>query len=95
MDKEGWFQDPYRLHQDRWFSQGEPTKLVRDAGVETYDPPPQAPYSGPLARPEPTEAPRGPSDLRRADDFETAPGRSDYVDRAFDVVAEYGPPGAI
>jgi hypothetical protein len=36
----GWYRDPYGVHEDRYFSQGFPTKLVRDHGVETYDPPP-------------------------------------------------------
>jgi hypothetical protein len=36
----GWFRDPYEEHEDRYFSQGFPTKLVRDHGVEAYDPPP-------------------------------------------------------
>jgi hypothetical protein len=29
------------MHEQRYFSQGEPTKLVRDQGQESYDPPPQ------------------------------------------------------
>jgi hypothetical protein len=36
----GWYRDPYGVHEDRYFSQGFPTKLVRDRGVEAYDPPP-------------------------------------------------------
>ena len=36
----GWYRDPYGVHEDRYFSQGFPTKLVRDNGVESYDPPP-------------------------------------------------------
>jgi hypothetical protein len=36
----GWQLDPYGLHQDRYFTRGEPTKLVRDRGVESYDEPP-------------------------------------------------------
>jgi hypothetical protein len=27
---EGWYRDPYGIHQDRWFSAGTPTSLVRD-----------------------------------------------------------------
>jgi hypothetical protein len=38
----GWHPDPYGVHEERYFSVGgEPTKLVRDAGSETYDPPPE------------------------------------------------------
>ena len=37
----GWHPDPYRIHQERYVSvDGEPTKLVRDGGHESYDPPP-------------------------------------------------------
>ena len=37
---EGWHRDPYLVHEDRWYSDGQPTKLVRDHGAESYDPPP-------------------------------------------------------
>jgi hypothetical protein len=37
----GWHEDPYGIHEERWVSgDGSPTKLVRDAGQESYDPPP-------------------------------------------------------
>jgi hypothetical protein len=45
---QGWYSDPYRLHVARWFSDGRPTALVRDAGVESNDPPPQIPFVGTL-----------------------------------------------
>jgi len=53
---EGWHLDPYKLHTDRWISNGRPTKLVRDDGVESYDPPPNEPFTGPLV-PSPQKAP--------------------------------------
>jgi hypothetical protein len=31
------------VHEHRWMSQGQPTKLVRDGGTESYDPPPGLP----------------------------------------------------
>ena len=38
----GWHPDPYGLHEERYVSvDGQPTKLVRDAGLESYDPPPE------------------------------------------------------
>ena len=38
----GWHEDPYGIHEDRWVSvDGVPTKLVRDSGQESYDPPPE------------------------------------------------------
>ena len=37
----GWHRDPYGIHEERWVSgEGMPTKLVRDGGQESYDPPP-------------------------------------------------------
>ena len=43
ISAEGWYRDPFAIHEDRWMSQGRPTKLVRDGGVEAYDPPPDLP----------------------------------------------------
>lgn len=40
---QGWYLDPYGLHQDRYFSQGQPTKLVRDGELERFDLPPAGP----------------------------------------------------
>ena len=37
---QGWYVDPYRQHEARWFSDGTPTALVRDGGVESRDDPP-------------------------------------------------------
>jgi len=37
----GWHEDPCGIHEERWVSvDGAPTKLVRDGGHESYDPPP-------------------------------------------------------
>jgi hypothetical protein len=83
---EGWYHDPYHLHQHRWFSNGAPTGLVRDGSVESHDDAPPTPFDGPLVevegpgvsfgtdlrRADEAEAGGrvGPSDLRRADDAE-------------------------
>jgi curved DNA-binding protein CbpA len=40
---QGWYRDPYGLHEDRYFSQGRPTKLVRDGERECFDLPPDQP----------------------------------------------------
>jgi len=41
---QGWYRDPYGMHGDRWFSDGRPTRLVRDMDVESFDdPPPSVP----------------------------------------------------
>jgi len=44
---QGWFEDPFELHEARWFSEGRPTKLVRDGDVESYDEPPSATWGPP------------------------------------------------
>lgn len=72
---EGWFRDPYQIHEDRWMSAGLPTKLVRDDGHESYDPPPDwPPPEGDLV---PAEQAAGNAtdgfDLRRADDANSGP----------------------
>jgi hypothetical protein len=50
---EGWYGDPFRRHEQRWFSAGTPTALVRDRGVESLDEPPdlaaRPPPNGPAA----------------------------------------------
>jgi hypothetical protein len=66
---EGWYRDPYGIHEDRWFSAGTPTSLVRDHGAEGHDDPPgYAPPGPPVAIPEAGEFPE--DDLRRADEAE-------------------------
>jgi hypothetical protein len=37
---QGWSDDPFRLHEARYFSVGRPTNLVRDSHNESYDEPP-------------------------------------------------------
>ncbi len=48
MKPEGWYRDPYGLHGERWFSDGTPTRIVCDDGVESEDPPPDHPYTAQL-----------------------------------------------
>ena len=47
MREEGWYTDPYGLHDRRWFSDGSPTKVVSDNGTTSDDPPPNTPYVSP------------------------------------------------
>ncbi len=67
---QGWFVDPFGVHEARWFSQGRPTALVRDGGVESQDPAPGPAVDQPLvrARPAPPSArvPPPPVDVGRA-----------------------------
>lgn len=46
MHEEGWHVDPFGRHEARWISDGTPTRLVRDAGVVSKDPPPDTPFEG-------------------------------------------------
>jgi len=39
---QGWSDDPFRLHEVRYFSGGRPTNLVRDSNQESYDEPPSS-----------------------------------------------------
>ena len=43
---QGWFTDPFDVHEARWFSQGTPTALVRDGRTEAQDPPPESTWTG-------------------------------------------------
>ena len=79
-DEEGWYIDPYGRHEARWYSDGRPTKLVRDGTVEGYEEPPgQPPAQPPVPVPDRLvrkNALHHGEDLRRADAAE----RDDYHD---------------
>ncbi len=67
----GWFLDPYHEHEFRYFSAGNPTKLVRDGGLESFDPPPDIPMpESPIPAASGANPFAGPADMRRADDAE-------------------------
>ena len=66
MEEEGWYVDPYRIHEARWISAGTPTALVRDGDVEAQDPPPSTTYAGRLEELAET-VPEDGDDLLRAD----------------------------
>jgi hypothetical protein len=88
MNEEGWYQDPYKRHEDRWFSDGSPTALVRDGEVEAQDPPPAGDQPGRPYVPSMPQGPAGgPDDLKRADDAETGAGPHDpdYGEAATDA----------
>jgi hypothetical protein len=92
MQAQGWYRDPYLVHEDRYFSVGQPTKLVRDAGMQRYDPPPAGPATVGLVEVRHVPPTDG-SDLRRADD-RSAGAVYDLkaaLWAAVDRVAIYGP----
>jgi hypothetical protein len=88
MRAEGWYRDPFRLHTDRWFSDGRPTDLVRDHGVESRDAPPPEAFAGPLTESPETPAADG-ADLLRADDATAGRrySRSEAIGRAIEMIA--------
>ena len=87
---EGWYLDPYGLHEQRWFSAGKPSQLVLDGPVETNDPPPGRPFDGPLVPAPAAEAHAGGSDLRRADEAESG-DPSAYSDAAMNAIGQVFP----
>ena len=44
---QGWYRDPFGLHEKRYFSAGRPTRLVRDGPIDSYDEPPSSTYEMP------------------------------------------------
>lgn len=75
---QGWFSDPWELHEARYFSAGTATKLVRDGLVEAYEDPPDRPN---VREPVPLDKENtDPTDLRRADEAER--GAMDYSETA-------------
>jgi hypothetical protein len=90
--EEGWYTDPFGRHEARWLSNGQPTKLVRDAGVESYDAPPaERPVVEPVMI-EPDSRSLTPDDLLRADSAEADPNSSDAKDLRRADDAEDGEP---
>jgi len=67
---EGWYKDPYRKHDDRWFSDDKPTSLVRDGRIASQDPPPDTPLPTTLVPSEVSNQPSDGDDLRRTEDAE-------------------------
>jgi hypothetical protein len=87
---QGWYRDPYSVHEDRYFSDGQATKLVRDSGVEGYDPPPPGSPETELVEIPESEQSDG-SDLRRADDRSAGYNPQATAWSAIDSALVYGP----
>jgi len=77
---EGWYSDPFGIHEHRWFSDGIPTALVRDQGTTSQDRPPDTPS---VDEPHLIESPPSlaEDDLRRGEDEAATSG--DPVDAAW------------
>ena len=77
----GWHSDPFGVHEARYFSaDGQPTKLVRDRGVESYDEPPSGPdaVAAAMARMSAGPTPPSASAYRDADPYDRAPERASW-----------------
>jgi hypothetical protein len=91
---EGWYTDPYALHEARWLSNGKATKLVRDGEATSYDEPPGGEFTR-VPEPIEPEPDTGPADLLRADDAESKGSAMDHGDtymRQMDAVWSDGAP---
>ena len=79
---QGWFVDPYRIHEHRWISLGRPINLVRDGNVEAKGDPPGRPQSLPYV---PVSTGSAHRDMRRADDAsrQAIPDSASYGDVAY------------
>jgi len=83
---QGWYQDPFGIHELRYFSQDRPTKLVRDGKAESYDSPPDRPLPDGDLVPAAERVAADGADLRRADEAGTDPYDAGKARRAaFDV----------
>jgi len=87
--EEGWFTDPFGRHEARWMSEGTPTKLVRDDGVETYDDPPDEEPTREAVRIETGGAPGG-VDLLRAGQQGQPDDLASLAERMDDAALEGG-----
>jgi hypothetical protein len=70
---EGWYRDPYGVHEARWISSGHPTGLVRDGHSEGQDDPPDREPTRPFVPVPDATSSRGGRDFLRADDAERQP----------------------
>jgi hypothetical protein len=85
--QEGWYSDPYAVHEARWMSDGTPTPLVRDGHVEGTDPAPGGPFKVEPVRLGDEAGPDWGADLRRAGDAGPFDPRAP-VDTAFEAFEE-------
>jgi hypothetical protein len=93
-DQEGWFTDPYGVHEARWLSDGRPTKLVRDGEVESYDEPPPGEFSIVPERLEEDPSASYGSDLVRSDDAE-AGDPSDPTSQTMEALDSFAQSGLL
>jgi hypothetical protein len=68
MLAEGWYLDPFGVHEARWYSDGTPTSLVRDGNTESSDVAPSDATPGELVPWRARDCASDATDARRADD---------------------------
>jgi len=90
--EEGWFTDPYGVHEARWLSAGKPTKLVRDGEDESYDAPPDGPYVAEPVRIETTPTAASGSDLLRTGEASSQYDEGEAVMESLDAIGQVGAP---
>lgn len=71
-EEEGWYLDPFGVHEQRWISKGRPSDLVRDGEHEGKDVPPDRLPSVPFVA-APVDGSLGWRDTLRADDADRQP----------------------
>jgi hypothetical protein len=93
--EEGWYEDPYGNHEQRWVSKGRPTNLVSDGGVEGHDEPPARPPNRPFVLV--TDHGTFGQDLKRADDIDKQPipDAGSYATEALDANVVAGSPPVV
>lgn len=87
MEAEGWYRDPFELHEARWFSTGTPTSLVRDGSQVTHDAPPSEPLPGPLVPWDGGATAQNADDLLRADALQEGGGDDGGTGEQMDKVS--------
>jgi hypothetical protein len=100
MRAQGWYPDPYESHDDRWFSDGKPTGLVRDKGIESCDEPPLEQPRGQLppdpATPDESERQQLPAPVNAGQDGwydeSQATGSEQDLDYVLPGMAQYDDP---
>ncbi|MGO9458129.1 MAG: hypothetical protein ACLP62_13985 [Acidimicrobiales bacterium] len=91
-DEEGWFTDPYALHEARWLSAGRPTKLVRDGDVESYDDPPDGAFVAEPRRIEEAPTAANGSDLLRTGEESSQYDEGEALMESLDAIGQVGAP---
>jgi hypothetical protein len=89
MVAQGWYEDPFQLHEARWFSAGKATSLVRDGSTESQDEPPSETYVGSLV-PVADQAASDGQDLLRADGRGGSLSNRDMINAALDQAGSLG-----